>query len=236
GPDSLLARKPWGVDLCRRLGLGDQLTGPGPLASRSYLATGDGLEPMPPGLVLGVPTSARALLSSRLVPFPGRLRAALEPWIPPRRTGSGRGASGRARGEDVPRWRRGVAADESLHEFLSRRLGRMTAEAVAEPLLEAVHAGDARRLSARATYPQLVTLEERYGSLARGLQAQRAQRAQDSEAARHAQFITLRTGLGTLPERAVEALRRDSRGRLLAGCPGAGPGPLARGRGRVVSA
>lgn len=277
GPDSLLARKPWGVDLCRRLGLGDQLTGPGPLASRSYLATGDGLEPMPPGLVLGVPTSARALLSSRLVPFPGRLRAALEPWIPPRRTGSGRGASGRARGEDVPRWRRGVAADESLHEFLSRRLGRMTAEAVAEPLLEAVHAGDARRLSARATYPQLVALEERYGSLTRGLQRQRqappgagsqgaapgtgaapgaspggaTQRSASQGSASQGSasqgagapggsgpagaFATLRTGLGSLAERAVEVLRGNSAVRLLTGRRVTLMEPLRGGRWAIVT-
>jgi len=97
---------------------------------------------MPAGLILGMPASPLALLTTRLVPLSGRLRAALEPWVP-----------------------RGGGEDESLHQFLCRRLGRSTAEAVAEPLLEAVHAGDARRLSARATYPQLVTLEERYGSL-----------------------------------------------------------------------
>ncbi|REJ37652.1 MAG: protoporphyrinogen oxidase [Bacillota bacterium] len=213
GPDSLLARKPWGVDLCRRLGVADLLTGPGPHGGRSYLVSRGRLEPMPAGLILGMPASPLALLTTRLVPLSGRLRAALEPWVP-----------------------RGGGEDESLHQFLCRRLGRSTAEAVAEPLLEAVHAGDARRLSARATYPQLVTLEERYGSLARGLQAQRAQRAQDSEAARHAQFITLRTGLGTLPERAVEALRRDSRVRLLAGCPVTALEPLSGGRWRVVTA
>src|SRR5690606_16860786 len=108
GPDSLLARKPWGIDLCRRLGLGEQLTAPGPAAARSSLATAHGLEPMPPGMVLGVPRSAGALLGSRLVPWPGRLRAALEPWIPPRRD----------------------AGDESLHDFLVRRLGRGAAEGI----------------------------------------------------------------------------------------------------------
>src|SRR5690606_38440743 len=130
GPDSLLARKPWGVDLCRRLGVADLLTGPGPHGGRSYLVSRGRLEPMPAGLILGMPASPLALLTTRLVPLSGRLRAALEPWVP-----------------------RGGGEDESLHQFLCRRLGRSTAEAVAEPLLEAVHAGDARRLSARATYP-----------------------------------------------------------------------------------
>ncbi|HEX6987839.1 MAG TPA: protoporphyrinogen oxidase, partial [Bacillota bacterium] len=243
GPDSLLARKAWGVDLCRRLGLEGQLTGTGPRAGRAYLAAGDRLEPMPPGMVLGVPASIGSLLTSRLVPPLGRLRAALEPWIPPRRKGPRR--------------------DESLHDFLVRRLGRPAAEAVAEPLLEAVHAGDARRLSARATYPQLVLLEERYGSLVRGMRNRRLPGEQapgdagprrpagpagrdgspagpagrdGSRAEPGPTFVTVRTGLATLVERALEHLGRSPAVRLLAGRPVTALNPLPEDAWEVFTA
>src|ERR671918_2626893 len=44
GPDSLVARKPWAVELCHELGL--RLAGTG--ASGAYIWTDNGLVPMPP--------------------------------------------------------------------------------------------------------------------------------------------------------------------------------------------
>ena len=45
GADSFLARKPWAVELCKELGIGDELVSPG--ATGAHLWTERGLVPMP---------------------------------------------------------------------------------------------------------------------------------------------------------------------------------------------
>ncbi|HET9722744.1 MAG TPA: FAD-dependent oxidoreductase, partial [Actinomycetota bacterium] len=47
GPDSLLARKPWAVELCRELGLGDELVAPAP--APTHIFTEKGLLRFPSG-------------------------------------------------------------------------------------------------------------------------------------------------------------------------------------------
>ena len=151
GPDSLVAQKPHGIALARRLGLGGELVGPGPAARRTYVVRDGRLWPMPEGFALGVPVSAAGLWRSPLFSWRGKLRASLEPLIPPRRDGE----------------------DESLASFLRRRLGREVAERLAAPLLAGIASGDPEQLSVRATFPQLVRLEREYGSLVRGMRRQR---------------------------------------------------------------
>ena len=54
GPDAFVARRPEAVDLCRQVGLGDELLAPG--ARSAYVWARGELRPLPPGLALGVPT------------------------------------------------------------------------------------------------------------------------------------------------------------------------------------
>ncbi|HEY8552230.1 MAG TPA: protoporphyrinogen oxidase [Thermaerobacter sp.] len=202
GPDSLVTSKPHGVQLVRRLGLEGELVAPGPAAGRTFIVHRGRLRPMPQGFSLGVPLSARALWSSPLFGLRGKLRASLEPWLPPRRDG----------------------ADESIAAFLRRRLGREVAERLAAPLLAGVASGDPESLSIQATFPQLVRLEREFGSLMRGMARQRrrsgtngpnrdsaSHTARDGEGGRRrpdalrSPFVTLRGGLGRLP---VEVARR----------------------------
>ena len=57
GPDTFLARVPWAVDLCRELGLGDELVEPA--TGKAFLWTGGRLRPLPERHVLGVPAGLR---------------------------------------------------------------------------------------------------------------------------------------------------------------------------------
>jgi protoporphyrinogen/coproporphyrinogen III oxidase len=59
GPDAFIARAPEAVDLCRVLGLGDQLVPP--VAHQAGLWNRGQLTSLPPGLVLGVPTDVEAV-------------------------------------------------------------------------------------------------------------------------------------------------------------------------------
>jgi oxygen-dependent protoporphyrinogen oxidase len=147
GPDSFLKTKRDGADLCAEVGLSEELCAPRPGASLVHVARDGALYPMPEGLSLGVPKRPGPLLMTELLSPEAKLRALCEPFI--------------KRPKEV--------GEETIFEFLSRRLGPEMAERLAAPLLSGVFAGDATRLSMNAAFPQLIQLEKKYGSLFAGL-------------------------------------------------------------------
>ncbi|MGH7940998.1 MAG: protoporphyrinogen oxidase [Limisphaerales bacterium] len=58
--------------------------------------------------------------------------------------------------------------DESLTEFVSRRLNTEFAERFADPLVAGIFAGDPRTLSVRHAFPRLAQMEKKYGSIVKG--------------------------------------------------------------------
>jgi len=207
GPDSFVRQKPEAEKLCRELGLGADLIEPEPEGRRVYVALDGALHPMPEGLSLGVPTEVRSLLETKLLSDVGKLRALCEPFVM------------------VPEpW----PQDESIHDFLTRRVGKEMAERIAAPLLSGVFAGDAARLSAQAAFPQLVGFERGHGSLFFGMMAARA--PGDRSWAKKlswllkalwpkpkpslSPFYSLRAGLGQLVTRLVSDLQGSGEARL----------------------
>lgn len=152
GPDSFVRSKPEAEALCRELGLGKSLITPSPEGRHVYVAHEGQLHSMPEGLSLGVPTRPLALLETKLLSDLGKGRACLEPFVPRAEEGT----------------------EESIFDFLARRLGPEMAERIAAPLLGGVFAGDARRISMQAAFPQLTELEKLHGSLFFGLKAPRS--------------------------------------------------------------
>jgi protoporphyrinogen oxidase len=69
GPDSFITEKPWAADLCRALGLGDQLIGSNDADRKTYILVHGRLIPMPDGLMFLVPTKILPTGSRRF--FPG---------------------------------------------------------------------------------------------------------------------------------------------------------------------
>ena len=179
GPDSFLTQKPWALQLCELLGLADRLTGPQP-HRKTFVLLGGRLRRLPEGVMGLVPTRLGSFLRSDLFSGWGKLRMVVEPLVPPRRDDR----------------------DESLGEFVRRRLGRQALERLAEPLLAGIYAAEADRLSLLATFPRLRELERRHGSLTAGVMAQRRRRSKDAKESKPL-FMTLRPGLSAL----VEALR-----------------------------
>jgi oxygen-dependent protoporphyrinogen oxidase len=149
GPDALLAQKPHGVELCRDLGLADRLVPTNPQHRTVFVLSGGRLHRLPEGMVLGVPTRLFTLARTSLLSWSGKLRMAADLVIPRRRS----------------------SADESVACFFRRRLGDEALSRLGAPLLAGIHAGDAERLSIRATFPRLVEMEARHGSLIRALAA-----------------------------------------------------------------
>ena len=59
--------------------------------------------------------------------------------------------------------------DETIHEFVSRTLGKDVADNLISAVLHGIYAGDCRKLSVRACMPILTEYEDDKGSLLRGV-------------------------------------------------------------------
>ncbi|CAM4059821.1 protoporphyrinogen oxidase [Paenibacillus alkaliterrae] len=187
GPDSFLARKLAIIDLAKELGLEDELTTTNPGAKKTYILHRRKLYPMPPGLVLGIPTEIGPFVKTGLLSWGGKLRALLDLVLPARKE------------QD----------DESIGGFLERRVGKQVMRRIAEPLLAGIYAGDLKKLSLRATFPQFKASEQKHGSLIRGMRHNRKSGAAAGAlpaVAKGGIFLTFKGGLSTLVKALDEAL------------------------------
>ncbi|WP_028596348.1 protoporphyrinogen oxidase [Paenibacillus assamensis] len=187
GPDSFLARKLPMYDLAKSLGLESELVSTNPNARKTYILANGKLHQMPAGLVLGIPTEIKPFVKSGLISMGGKVRALT----------------------DLVRKPRQSTEDESLGHFLDRRLGPEVTENIAEPLLAGIYAGDLRKLSIQATFPQFAQLERKHGSLIKGMMANR--KAGNSvpglpDVVKKTTFLTFKNGLSTIVERLQEVL------------------------------
>jgi oxygen-dependent protoporphyrinogen oxidase len=191
GPDSWVATKPQATSLANSLGLQADLVPTIEATRRVYIAWNEELHALPEGLVLAVPTRVGPVVRTRLFSWGGKARMALEPLVP-RRT--------YAKDED-----------ESIADFIARRLGTQVAERLASPLLGGIFAGDARALSIRAAFPQLVEMEAKHGSLVRAMRASRraAKKRGPAKGATPSAFLSLKGGLGGLVDALVARLREE---------------------------
>ena len=176
--DNFITTIPWGVDLCRRLGLAEQLVQTNPAYRRTYVVRRGRLHRLPDGFLMMAPTQLWPLAVTPILSPLGKLRAALEYFIPPRQ------------GDD----------DESMAGFVRRRLGREACQRLVEPLVSAVYAADLEKLSVAATLSRFRDMEREHGSLIRAMRWQMRQRgaASSESGARYSLFVTLREGLSSL--------------------------------------
>ena len=151
GPDSFLTEKPWAADLCRRLGIEDQLIGSNDGGRKTYILVKGKLTPMPDGLMFMVPTRLGPTLLSTLFSPATKFRMMREWRFSPRLSRN----------------------DESVAALVERHYGAEMVERLADPLLSGVYGGEAAQLSVRAVLPRFVEMESKYGSLGRGMLAAR---------------------------------------------------------------
>jgi protoporphyrinogen/coproporphyrinogen III oxidase len=187
GADSFLARKLPLIELTRELGMEPELMKVNSKAKTFILRKGK-LHRMPQGLVLGIPTEVSPFLATDLISPLGKLRAGLDLLLP----------------------KRTDERDESLGDFLQRRVGREVLESIAEPLLAGIYAGDTFKLSLQATFPQFHAIEKKNRSLILGMMNSRKTNAKEASElpniAKNSMFLTYRMGLSSLVERLIEVL------------------------------
>ena len=182
GPDLLLTQKPAGIQLCKDLGLADRLISTNSDRQRTFLVRDGKLVAFPEDFSL-VPARFWPLVRSPLYSFCGKVRMGLEVFVPRRRD----------------------EGDESLASFIRRRLG-VEAVNIGGAMLAGIHSADAERLSMRCAFPMYVAMEQRYGSLIKGVRTMRKTRVKSS-----AMFQTLIGGMGELVDALVAQLDGDLR-------------------------
>ena len=158
GADSFLARVPWGVQLCRDLGLGEELISPS--VGAAQVVHQGRLAPLPEGLLLGVPTDLDALARSGLLSEAG-LAAVQADADRAGTTGTSRGVN-----SDID-----VSGDVAVGALVRSRLGDEAFEVLVDPLLSGVNAGQADELSAQLGAAQLLAAARTDPSLIGGARA-----------------------------------------------------------------
>ncbi|MCC6395377.1 MAG: protoporphyrinogen oxidase [Bacteroidetes bacterium] len=124
-----------------------------------------------------LPMSPPAFFKSRLWSVPGKLRLLQEPFI------------GRA------------TKEETVAEFVERRLGREFLDYAINPFVAGVFAGNPEELSVRHAFPKLYALEEKYGGLIKGMIGGARERRRRAEVAKdRAQMFSFSAGMKVFPD------------------------------------
>ncbi len=188
GPDSFITEKPWATDLCRALGLGDQLIGSNDADRKTYILTNGRLAVMPDGLMFMVPTKILPTGFSPLFSWKTKLRMTQELFHPPR----------------------AVDHDESVAAFVERHYGTEMVDRLADPLLSGVYGGEAASLSVRAVLPRFAEMERTHGSLGRAMLAARKKMSAGPRKPAPPLFTSLKNGMQQLAETVVSRLTTAS--------------------------
>jgi len=145
------------------------------------------LRALPEGLVVIVPSKLGPFLKSGLVSPMGMARMAMDLVLPARK----------------------AVTDESLASFFKRRVGREAFNRLVEPLMAGIYAGDAEQMSLQATFPRFQELEQRHGSLIRGMLAGPGGKggAVSGNRPTRTLFVTLRGGMAELVDSLVSRIQ-----------------------------
>lgn len=159
GSDSFLTDKPAVHRVAKLLGIDDELTGTMDENKKTFIVKDGRLVEMPDGIMMFAPTKILPMATTSLYSWPAKFRMAFDLVIPRK-----------------VRWPEGDTAqqhDESLESFVVRRMGRECLDRLAEPLVGGVNGSDPTDMSLAATYPMLLEMEQKHGSLVLGFLEQR---------------------------------------------------------------
>ncbi len=171
GPNSLLENSDEVTALIDELGLADRRCYATPAAKKRYIVRG--------GRPVAMPTSPLGFAGTPLFSWRAKLGLTGEPW----------------------RRRSAPDAEESVADFVVRRLGREFLDYAVNPFVGGVYAGDPARLSVRHAFPKLHALEQEHGSLIRG-----ALKRRNTSGGPKGRIFSFQNGLSELPAALAESL------------------------------
>ena len=171
GPNTVLETSPKIGQLIRDAGLQARRLNPAPEADARYVVRYQ--------RPIAMPGSPLGFLTTQLFTAKAKLAVLREPFVPRRRDGK----------------------EESVAEFVQRRLGQEFLDHAIDALVAGVYAGDPYKLSVPQAFPKLAQLEDRYGSLIKGQIFGARERKKRGEVAKdRAPKFSFDEGLQVLPE------------------------------------
>ena len=171
GPNTILETSPKIAELVRDAGLESRKLVTDPKAEARYLVR----DRRP----VAMPSSQLGIFTSELLSVKAKLALMREPFVPPRRDG----------------------VEESVAEFVVRRLNQEFLDRMVDALVAGIYAGDPHKLSVQHALPRLAQLEAKYGSLIKGQFFSARERKKTGEVARdRAPKFSFDEGLQVLPD------------------------------------
>ncbi len=135
GPNGFLDREPLTLQMVDQINLTNSLERANDNVENRFILRAGKLRP--------VPMSPPKFITSDILPISGRLRVMMEPFA-------------KARPADI---------DESVYDFVKRRIGVQAADYLVQPMVSGVYGGVADRLSLQSCFPIMREMEDEYGSL-----------------------------------------------------------------------
>ncbi len=153
GPDCFLTEKPACHRMAKLTGIFDEELPTDDSRRKTWILSRGKLHALPDGVMMFAPTKFIPFVTTGLFSWPAKIRMGMEFFIPPKKV------------------RPGEFNDETLESFVVRRMGRECLDRLAEPLVGGIHASDPAKMSLAATFPRLLEMEQKYGSLMKGFLA-----------------------------------------------------------------
>lgn len=169
GADSIVARKMETMTLIEELGLEKEVVYNA--TGRSYIYTDEELKLIPEDAVFGIPASIESLANSTLISAEGKV-AALKDFYTKNET---------------------FTKNDSIGSFLEYFLGTEIVKKQISPVLSGVYSGNLSDLTLSSTLPYLIDYKEQYGSIIKGLEANK-QKFKGGER----KFLSFQNGLDSL--------------------------------------
>jgi len=171
GPNTILETSPRITALVRDAGLQARRLDPDPRANARYVVR----DRRP----VEMPMSPLGFFTTRLFSAAAKWAVLREPFVRPRRDG----------------------AEESIAQFVRRRLNQEFLDHAVDALVAGIYAGDPEKLSVQQAFPKLAALEARYGSLIKGQIFGAGERKRRGEIAKdRAPKFSFDEGLQVLPD------------------------------------
>jgi oxygen-dependent protoporphyrinogen oxidase len=171
GPNTILETSPKIAQLIRDAGLESRKLVSDPTAEARYLVRYQ--------RPIEMPGSPPGFLTTKLFTAGAKLAVLREPFVPPRRDG----------------------VEESIGQFVVRRLGQEFLDHAIDALVAGIYAGDPNKLSLPHAFPRLKALEDKYGSLIKGqIFGARDRKKSGEKAKNRAAKFSFDEGLQVLPD------------------------------------
>jgi protoporphyrinogen/coproporphyrinogen III oxidase len=170
GPNTILETSPKISELIHDLNLEARRIYPNPEAKNRYVVR----DKKP----IAMPSSQAEFLTTKLFSARAKFALAREPFVPPRRDG----------------------VEESVGEFVLRRLNQEFLDRAIDPLVAGIYAGDPYKLSVLYAFPKLLEAEKKYGSLLKGQFFGAGEQKSGEVSRRNAKMFSFDDGLQVLTD------------------------------------